>query len=524
MKRPRAHEINDVARGWFNVRLPREWARNEQFSDHGIDFSVELAKTQDLSGITFLVQLKGKEEATLKRDGTFAVPIERKNAKYYVEKVRQPVFLVLVDLEAETAYWLFIQEYLENLGKTKNWQSKSSVVICVPKANVLANTAQLEAAVMAAHRYMAPKIVRFREKSLQALDSRFEVQVRQSSTLEEVFVRPLVPVKFKLFVSNDQTIRRKVERFVEEGLPAEFLPGEVRLEGSLLLEELFKKGVIIQPGHSVEGAIILSALSANGDRLSEPLIVPARVTAGTKVASFDAGWSGAPLRIATSTTFYAERSDVGIHFDIKKWHDCDIRLLPHFERIYQFLKHADSVCGLEMQLEVNGNQLVRGVSADGDFSYFKQLSKYLELLRKARFLASRYSLDYETFRRLTPAECDDIEELYDLLTIGEHRYKVVSGKVGEATFSQDKWEEYQRQAEQDVEEMNRLKIEAPATVVCSMLGEKITLECVASEYTFLKANSVGTESDGTVRSTLQTTASSEHVLRLGQNEPQTRVE
>ncbi len=172
-----------------------------------------------------------------------------------------------------------------------------------------------------------------------------------------------------------------------------------------------------------------------------------------------------------------------------------------------------------MHLEVDGNQLVRGTSADGDFEYFKKVALYLEVVRKARFLAGRYNLTCDKFRKLTANECDDIEELYDLLAKGEHRRRASIAKVCEAKFAKEEWDKHQHLVSQDVGVINRLKAEFPVKVTCTMLGQSVDLENVVREFNFLNATAIGTAADGSIRAALHTSELSEYILRTAGTPP-----
>ena len=58
MKRPRSHEIDELAQRIFRVALPPEWIPREQKPDYGIDYTVDVYEGGRPTGLPFGVQLK----------------------------------------------------------------------------------------------------------------------------------------------------------------------------------------------------------------------------------------------------------------------------------------------------------------------------------------------------------------------------------------------------------------------------------------------------------------------------------
>ena len=67
MNRTDAHVIDELAIRGFRCSMPAEWVVNDIPNDYAIDFSVETAELGMLTGMTFLVQLKGKRKASERR-------------------------------------------------------------------------------------------------------------------------------------------------------------------------------------------------------------------------------------------------------------------------------------------------------------------------------------------------------------------------------------------------------------------------------------------------------------------------
>lgn len=90
-KRPRPHQLEDVSRTAFIVKLPSEWVF-ERLRDYGIDGYVELFDKTGLStGRMFLVQLKATDEPNLNR--ALAVSLKLDTCEYY-RSLDLPVLIV----------------------------------------------------------------------------------------------------------------------------------------------------------------------------------------------------------------------------------------------------------------------------------------------------------------------------------------------------------------------------------------------------------------------------------------------
>jgi hypothetical protein len=184
MKRPKQHQIDELAQRVFRDALPAEWVAREQRPDYGIDYLVEIGKSEKLTGLAFAVQLKGKK--TLAHDGESILyqSLETRHLAYYLDKQRAPVFLVLVDVVTHEGYWLFLQRYaLEHL-KDVDWRRQTTVTLRLPAANSLKNIDALERAVEEADHLMAelrPSAVQgaitAERKRMETLDPRIRVEV-----------------------------------------------------------------------------------------------------------------------------------------------------------------------------------------------------------------------------------------------------------------------------------------------------------------------------------------------------------
>lgn len=140
MKRPKSHQIDELAQRIFRDAIPQSWVVNEQHEDYGIDYLVQIGKDNgDLTGINFFVQLKGQEAVSKSAlDGSITFPLSSKHAKYYVEQVKDlPVFLVVVDVMNKCGWMLFLQRTLRN---DLRWRQQKSRTVSIPHGNQIHDT------------------------------------------------------------------------------------------------------------------------------------------------------------------------------------------------------------------------------------------------------------------------------------------------------------------------------------------------------------------------------------------------
>src|ERR1700693_4942591 len=93
----------------FKDQLPPKWIVRPHNPDFHLDYLVELTEEGELTGINFGVQLKGWTPKG-KKLINLNYALKTKHLRYYKEKRRFPVFVVLVDVERKQSLWSFIQQ------------------------------------------------------------------------------------------------------------------------------------------------------------------------------------------------------------------------------------------------------------------------------------------------------------------------------------------------------------------------------------------------------------------------------
>ena len=136
-KPPRSeqHEIDEAAQNVFRSILPVmsepgnsaqcTWVKGEQKPDIYVDYLVEPFHGGEPSGLQIGIQLKGAKLPKY-RSGFISFPFEAKHLAYYVDKRHEPFFLVVADVTAGEAYYVFLQE-LALEQPAPGWRKKTKV-------------------------------------------------------------------------------------------------------------------------------------------------------------------------------------------------------------------------------------------------------------------------------------------------------------------------------------------------------------------------------------------------------------
>jgi len=149
-----ARIIDEDAQKIFRKHIPSAWLVRKQDPDIHIDYFVEIGEeSKSPSGITFGVQLKGSKKARYSK-AHVKLSFKTKQLKYYLENVKQPVFVILIDVLKRVGYWLFVQEWVKKEYSDNSWSIKNKIDLKIPLANKLGNTDGLLEAVKVADAYM----------------------------------------------------------------------------------------------------------------------------------------------------------------------------------------------------------------------------------------------------------------------------------------------------------------------------------------------------------------------------------
>ncbi len=121
--KPEEHDTNRAGKRLLREVLePLNWIVNDVQEDYGIDCNVQVFDGKSPTGTWFHVQLKSSLSSNYSADRSFiSQELFIDHARHYVLEMRDPLFLVHVDVTSKSVYWFAPQldrRLAEVLGKT----------------------------------------------------------------------------------------------------------------------------------------------------------------------------------------------------------------------------------------------------------------------------------------------------------------------------------------------------------------------------------------------------------------------
>ncbi|MBN1838313.1 MAG: DUF4365 domain-containing protein [Spirochaetales bacterium] len=244
----REHIVDQKARKYFESCLPDDWPVRKQDPDYHVDYVVEIGTGGEPSGLRFDVQLKGKERPRT-RHSYLECRMKVKHLAYYLDRVLEPVFLVLVDVTDRKGYWLFLQRWLRDECPDRNWRGQNSVPVRIPLTQALEDSDRLRLAVEDAIRCMremrpgSPEAaLRAETARLESLDPRVKVEMAVGPAGREITVTPLETIRGTIEVAglSAPEFSQRMGALVRTGQTAYFKRGEITVAGFPLLDTALK--------------------------------------------------------------------------------------------------------------------------------------------------------------------------------------------------------------------------------------------------------------------------------------------
>ena len=245
---PTTREIDKKAQDIFNDSLPPGWLIRKQDPDIHIDYFVEITERSRPSGVVFGVQLKGTNSPRYS-GSLIKISFKTKHLSYYLDKVKQPVFIIVVDIRKRQGFWQFAQEWAKNELKSRNWKGQKKIDIKIPLKNCLSKVDMLRAEVTKAETFMRdlwpssiPAAIEYAKASLEELDHRVQVDVSYESGRTRFTLQAREPFDFNIRFKKSTQVQHKFTDLLNSGKSAIFDGNEiVDVNGSPLLQNIFEK-------------------------------------------------------------------------------------------------------------------------------------------------------------------------------------------------------------------------------------------------------------------------------------------
>lgn len=411
------------------------WKFFNPIPDRGIDHKIEFFEGNILSGISVYVQLKSHErvERLGKRKEFSSNKLECEHLEYYL-KMRQPVFLVVVDITEKIGYWVFLQKHADTVLRDSDWRlrlelaratgnkEKPEVQIRLPVANLISDRKSFKQAMVDANGYMARRGVahglRYAREEYELLDPRIKIRATATETGVNYSLLPQTGLQLRWSFSQEFVETGKWESLIGRGHPVSITPGSVQVEGSLLFQALLEEAASNRGKMSLtlkgSGFMVLSRTDSDGREVARLDSMECGYEGGSIECRFEATLLNGLIRVKSSY----EAGNLGpvnanIKYSFRPWIGSPVLDLPHFDSLYNVFGAVRSKDGFRMRLMAGGNQVAAATMniTPG------QIASYSDVLRtifESRWIARRFDVN-PAFRAYTEYEVNEIAALYALL-------------------------------------------------------------------------------------------------------------
>lgn len=348
MMRPKAHVIDKDAQLIMEGLLSREWNVQSLNPDYTLDYRVEIFEGGDPTGKRVHVQLKGSRNHRVKR-GSISFRMDVKHVKYYIDKHREPVFLVLVDVTNRRGWWLFMQGYASMALDYPDWREQKTIAVHVPELNDMSNQRLFSEAILAAESFMDARsstsitqAVKATREDLERKDGRFKIDVSLIEGREHYLLTPKENVNFSIRSSkSDEAVVKKMRDLFEKGVSVNFGPNEVIFEGMPLLQSVHEHGGTVTIGEPKPARVSMIALGKSGAELARIDGISGEVVGGAKEKRFSGCLAGGLIGLHITVTRYgATESHGGFKFrlNLEAWQGVSLSNLENISAIHSLLE------------------------------------------------------------------------------------------------------------------------------------------------------------------------------------------
>lgn len=437
-------EIDQKAQDIFRITLPPAWLKREQHPDIHIDYFVETTSGSEPSGLVFGVQLKGTKRTNLSKN-SIKYSLKTKHLKYYVDKVRQPVFLIVIDVIKKEGFWVFLQKWAKEELKDRNWRDQKNITIKISTVNSLADLKTFQAKIIEADAYMRElwpssvnSAVAFEKASWEKLDPRIAISISLQDGKPHYFLSAKESFEFQFQFKDSPEFRRKYSNLIESGkelsIGIEELYGVI---GSPLLEKIFlqaERGKLkIQPGTVFNANITLVTTDASNNKY--PLYgITGIMSGGKKAINFQGNLPNSPLKVGLllSDGLSSLKIKVSFGLDFKSWGKQPLQNLAYFEKIKKIFGNLQENPFLEISCEIDGNPIFSG-TANLPEAILKKMSHFLEyfaFIEKTRAISKVVGINpkFPMGAEISREDENTVLILYELTQGREFRQEAYSNK------------------------------------------------------------------------------------------------
>jgi uncharacterized protein DUF4365 len=412
------------------TKFCRPWGfARKQDPDIHIDYVVELRDGDRPTGQNIAVQVKGTTVPIIS-EGRISKSMAVQHLKYYLDDLKMPVFIVVVDVNSESIYWVFAQEFLRSTST--NWRNQETLTVHAMQPTAPEHV--LPSEVELALRYMQrlhpgtlPDAARKLKESLEKEDPRFVAtpEFRGGETHITFHAKSTIQGQLKLL---DPGVQKKYRHAIESGEQVEFNPGELAFDGSKLFHGLISGR---QGPFKLRAQKAIDCECALVDPTNEIMIIrhrPARIVGGTTVGVLDVEYGGGAFSVGADIDVQASMNapdgKCRVRFCYDKWVGKGVQVLSDFEGITRFAMHVAKGGRAAVECEIDEKKVWAAELSVGSMQAdFRKIAGILSLLSSLRMLSTHCgaSIQVPSLRQLGKEE-DLLVRLPEMIEKGHVTY------------------------------------------------------------------------------------------------------
>jgi hypothetical protein len=423
------HEIDNQASALFVAAInkignPTELPRR---SDFGKDYLIEVFQDGRPCGRSIYVQLKGTENAKIRRDGKVSFPLECKHLNYFLQEGGHPVFLVVVDVVKRKAWFCFMQAYIMERLDNVEWQSQETLTVHLTTELKGFDFDSLLADATAADNFMIAHKIRARKWQLQAMDPNMSVKITATDSSIHTKFSSKAPIGLELKGADPQVIDRALRGY-EVSVTKEM----IQFKGSPALSHIAKEfpGGKLRLG--VHRRVTVNLVAANsGKEVAWVTGIRGTLHAAPIEERFSGALKDTPIEFVSHVKIKdgMQSGNAQIGLSLIPWYGQRIDRLKGFDSIKAFVEAA--VGGADITAEGLKKNHIHPLGQLGVGAVeLQQWQKLLSALEQARLIAARLKMYPELIRDHIPNRNREIERLYALL-----ESKIYSGSASECSIN-----------------------------------------------------------------------------------------
>jgi hypothetical protein len=423
-----SRDIEKDAIDIFKAQLPRHWEPQELKPDYNLDYHVVITEKESrtVTGRMFYVQLKGTANPQyITKKEVIAYPLELRRLTHFCDEViAMPALLVVVDVKAKKAYWLYTQEFLRS---NRDWRRRTKYALHIPIANDLADFQRLESEVERAIKEMrilsatALDRVRHEAARLEAIDPRFRVLPTITKDSEQYLIVPAltdVPIRFQC------KSLEKGQALFGRGEQVSFEAGEYAFKDSPLFELLNDKNIVLQMQRRVETTIVIICLDAEGKEIGRSQEIPGVIEGGFEQWRFTSKKEGLPFTVELNPIAIDKPTGLRINITPAVWLGQQLLLASYFDTSLAFFNTFLKSFRFAVEMYYQDNWCFRFEAGTEGLEKLKPIVEMIGILDKARKIAKHFGLNpLCEDKTLDGAQrIGEISQLYELVFNKQYAY------------------------------------------------------------------------------------------------------